>query len=218
MLPVIALFINYKKVKSNSICYIILIYCIVFFLLDFTFDYYIDFFKKNRDLRKVYYLFYTLSEYISFTAILFLKIKNRSFRKSIFVLSFLFIVFQTLYYLKFRFKTLDSIPIGIETIIIFIFIIYYFIEKFKESNTSALYTNYIFWIITGILIYLGGSFFFNILAAHLSVQQADKYWALSFLTDIIKNVLITIAIFIYAANPMKNSINKSTSVPYLDMI
>jgi len=218
LLPVVALLIHNKKVKGEFICYILLAYCILFFLLNIFFDYYLDFLTKNKDYRKAYYLLYTLFEYMSFTAILFFKIKNKSFKKSILLLSILFIAFQTIYYIKFHLKTLDSIPIGVETIIIFIYIIYYFNEKFRESNTNALYTNYIFWIIAGIMIYLGGSFFFNILANHLNSKQLDKYWALTFLTDIIKNIFITIAIFIYAAYPLRSTNNKSSSVPYLDMI
>jgi hypothetical protein len=69
------------------------------------------------------------------------------------------------------------------------------------------------------MVYLAGSFFFYILANHIGKKQLDEYWKLTYLTDIIKNIFITIAIFVYAFSP-KESIKKesSSSVPYLDMI
>jgi len=68
------------------------------------------------------------------------------------------------------------------------------------------------------MIYLGGSFFFNILANHLDPKQLSEYWNLTFLADIFKNIFIAIAIFVYAVNPKDTTKKQSSSIPYLDMI
>jgi hypothetical protein len=49
----------------------------------------------------------------------------------------------------------------------------------------------------GIFFYLAGSFFFNILANHLSSAELDQYWSYSYLFDVIKNILITVGLLIY---------------------
>jgi len=71
-----------------------------------------------------------------------------------------------------------------------------------------------FWIVCGIIFYLGGSFFFNILANHLTQAVLSKYWFYSYSFDIIKNVLFAIAITLFAKQNRKN-IKEIT--PYLDI-
>lgn len=190
-------------------------YGIVFFLLNYFFDE----IASNKTFLKIYYLLYTLLEYFFFSYILYIKIKSSVFKKLIFACSILFFVFASLYYLFYKYKTLDSIPIGIETILIFIYIVYYFNEVFRDSKTNIIYTNYTFWILVGLMIYLGGSFFFNILANHLNPKELLEYWTLTFLADIIKNILLAISIFICAHYPEKNKESSSSlSIPNLDMV
>ena len=41
---------------------------------------------------------------------------------------------------------------------------------------------------------------------------------MTYIAETIKNVLFTIAIFVYVRNPIEKDRNKSKNVPYLDMI
>jgi hypothetical protein len=66
------------------------------------------------------------------------------------------------------------------------------------------------------MLYLGGSFFFYILANHMNRQQVLKFWTLSYLTDIVKNILFTVSIFIFSKNRQKQK-NDKPSIPNLDM-
>ena len=166
--------------------------------------------------RRLYYGGYTLIEYLSFALIFWLIINNTTFKKVIVALSILFILFQVAYYSTVKFRRLDSVPVGIETIIIFIYIIYYLFEQFKSTKAQSLYENYLFWVCIAVMFYLAGSFFFYILANHLDKSQISEYWYLSFNADIIKNTLFAIAILVYARK--NHEIKKSTSIPYLDMI
>ena len=112
---------------------------------------------------------------------------------------------------------MDSVPIGIETILIFIYIFCFFYESSKLTKDNYIYNQYCFWIAVGILIYLGGSFFFYILIDHLDKAEIDSFGNLTFLAEIIKNILFSAAILIYARQPKKTS-KKPPTVPYLDMI
>lgn len=100
----------------------------------------------------------------------------------------------------------------------FVYIFIFFYQYFKNSNVP-IFTNYSFWVVTGILIYLGSTFFFNILADEIAPEQIESIWDLTFFGDIIKNILIAVAIIIYVKYPPRETPNqKSSSVPYLDMV
>jgi hypothetical protein len=139
------------------------------------------------------------------------------FKKIILLISAIFICFQIFYYFLVPFKRLDTIPIGIESILIFVFIIYYFFEQFKISKDELIYLNYFFWVAIGIMIYLGTTFFFNILANHLD-KQIRAYWFLSYSGDILKNCLFVVGILVYLKKGVRLPEKNSKSVPYLDMI
>ena len=75
-----------------------------------------------------------------------------------------------------------------------------------------------FYLVVGILIYLGATFFFNILANNVSKEQSDRYWHFTYIPEIIKNILFMLAVLIHSRFPSGNQPKKSESVPYLDMI
>jgi hypothetical protein len=110
----------------------------------------------------------------------------------------------------------DSLPIGVETILLFSYIIFYFYEQFKQPNPDYVYRNPTFWIFFGILIYLGGSFFFNILADYMNKKTVVKLWSLTFIGDIVKNLLFLYALFLIK-NHSKSQLHQKKSIPHLDM-
>ncbi len=105
---------------------------------------------------------------------------------------------------------MDSVPVGVETILVFLFTFYFFYEEFKKEN-QLLIRKPMFWISIGIFFYLAGSFFFNILANHMTQEELDDYWYYTYLFDIVKNICIVIGFIIYKPK------NKMDSLPYLDM-
>ncbi len=84
------------------------------------------------------------------------------------------------------------------------------------KNTLNLYVYNIptFWIAVGILIYLGGSFFFFILANHISQEQLLKYRFLTYIAETIKNILFAVALIMYLRQSRENT--KKQTVPNLD--
>jgi len=204
-----------KSKNRDTIAISIAVYGIVFSAI--LLSYYS--LPSDKEFRKVVQLLYTFLEYSFFAFIFWSNIKSKGFRKLMVLFSFLFLIFQVIYFFESKLTRLDSIPIGIETILILVYITYFFFESFKNTTTNNyLYNHYCFWISVGILIYLGGSFFFYILVDELSKEQEETFGKMTFVAEIIKNILFGTAVYIYTRYPNKETNKKNQSIPYLDMI
>lgn len=207
LLPPLVILLSIKKTGLENIFIALFLYGVCFFFLNRYYD------ALAEKFGKYYYPIYTLLEYIVFTFIIWHNLSGKTIKKLIIVLSVFFVCFQTFYAVYFRFRTMDSIPTGIETILIFIYIFTYFYEQFKATQTQFLYETYFFWIAIGIMIYLGGSFFFYILANHMNRAQINQYWFLTFIIESLKNLLFAYSIYIYIIKAQKKS---PSSLPNLD--
>jgi hypothetical protein len=169
-------------------------------------------------MRKVHWSVYTFVEYNSFALVFWQSIISKKFRTFIVILSVCFISFQVMYFLTSTLSSkhvnLDSVAIGIETILIFVYSFYYLYQEFRNPNAPFIVMQPMFWIVCGIIFYLGGSFFFNILANHLSQEVLDDYWPYSYLFDIIKNILFAVAVPLFARESGKKI---KDHLPYLDI-
>lgn len=169
-----------------------------------------------NDLPKgIRIVLYTFLEYSVFTLLFYLNIKNKKTRIAIVILSLAFNLFQIIYYLFVKVKHVDSIPIGIESILVFIYIFLFLYEHFNDTEAEYIYNHHCFWIAVGLLIYLGGSFFLNILVNFLSTEEYNKYWFLNYIADTLKNILFAVSIIIFSRKP--NEISTPKSIPYLDL-
>jgi hypothetical protein len=193
----IPLFLLVRKCKLSGIIVVLFIYGITFFLLN---NYYYDFPKKYRQLIQAVY---TFLEYLTFSFIIWEGLKNKFFRKLIAVLCVLFLIFIICFNLLSGVNRIDSIPVGVESILIFIYSFFYFRQFFTSPGLIS-FKSPGFLIIVGILIYLGGTFFFNIFANYLSVSEMHQYWWLTYIPEIIKNILFTVAIFKIMPHVKKN--------------
>ncbi len=187
-------------------------YGLVFFVILFFYH------DTPKDIRKYIQAFYTILEYSFFTFIFWYNIRHKSFKKFILITSLFFISFQIFFVSTASFKRLDSIPIGIETILLFVYIFYFFYEFSKQIKDTFIYNHYTFWIAVGIMIYLGGSFFFYILINNLDQSEVDKFGDMTYVAEIIKNILFALSIFIYKKFPVNRAHNHPKKIPNLDMI
>jgi hypothetical protein len=170
-----------------------------------------------KEYKGYFQILYTYLEYLAFTFIFWSNIKNDLFKKFIIAVSILFFVFQIFFALTTSIKRLDSIPVGIETIFIFIYIFYFFYEFSKNTKDTFIYNHFCFWIAVGILIYLGGSFFFYILINNLNQNEVEKFGNMTYIAEIIKNLLFVFALIIYKRSPSNKTNNLSKNIPNLDM-
>ena len=209
ILPVLFFLTKTKKRDGK----ILAIYGVVFCSLLF-FYYYIP----KQFIKTAYQPLYTFLEYFFFAIIYYNNTENRKFKRIIVGLSALFFMFQILYVLFIEKGRVDSVVIGVESILIFIYIILFFFENLNNTKGINIYSNHCFWISIGLLFYLGGSFFLNILANTLSDEDFKKYWFLNFIADTIKTLLFAIGLLILAYKTKKKTIHNPTSVPNLEMI
>jgi hypothetical protein len=191
----------------------IAIYGLLFSFLLFSYD-----FLPKGEYRRTFQICYTFFEYSVFAFLFWLNIENLRFRRFIFFFSLLFLGFLIFYYFSATLIRMDSIPVGIETILIFVYISYFFYETFKKNATFSINNHYCFWLCVGVLIYLGGSFFFYILINDLTEEQVTAFGNLTYVAEIIKNILFLIALLIYSKFPNRQMNKKQDSIPFLDLI
>lgn len=187
---------------------IITLYSIVAFALLSIFRYLSD------NLVSVYFVVYTAFEYIFFSLLILTALKSRKIRLIIFSYSIIFLLFQIIFGLTSH--RLDSISIGIETILIFISIFLFFYDHSQSNKAGYIYNHPVFWLSVGMLLYLGGTFFINILVNYMSKDEYENYWHLTYFAEIIKNILFAVSILIPSHQYKLNPIN-SSNLPYLDM-
>lgn len=205
-------FLLFRKKSKDNVIPILALYGI--FCFSFLFLYF-DIPKENR---KYLSSIYTFLEYSVFAFIFWSYLKSKKIRLFILVASLLFLAFQVYYAITGKVRKIDSVPIGIETILMLFYIVYFFYEFSKNLSTLFIYNHFVFWISVGILIYLGGSFFFFMLINNLSKEQVRAFGDLTYIAEILKNILFSIAIFVHAKYNLFAIKEKSTSLPFLDMI
>ena len=179
-----------------------LLFLAAYSLLDLFLNYYTKNFNKTLSLYV--WSTFTLVEYALFTYILWLNIKNKIFKKAILWISIAFISFTVIYNVKTNFKNIDSIPIGMETILIFIYSFFYLYEQMNDATVLFIYSKYQFWVVIGFLIYLAGSFFIFIFANR--VKDVARYWYITNAFYVFMNLMFLIAFYI--------KIKKSRSFPF----
>jgi len=65
------------------------------------------------------------------------------------------------------------------------------------------------------MLYLGGSFFFYILANHMEEAELKKYWYITFIIETIKNIFFALAIVVHSKFKSKQKI-PNQNIPFLD--
>jgi hypothetical protein len=199
----------HKKVKKESGLWVLAAY----FLADIGLNYAII--NASRKWFPILYTLYTIIEFSSFAWFLWFQIKNKAVKKGIIFSTLAFGLFSIIYFYNVEFISIDTIPIGVETILILLFSFFYLYEQMNDPGSLFIYNKYPFWIIAGIMIYLAGSFFIYIFAYQVNNSVLHQYWLLTNVFTIIRNILAIIAILIYVKQ-QKNPNPKKHLYPYLN--
>jgi hypothetical protein len=202
-----------KKTKKEKGLIAIVIYCLVDLLINCL----LLLPKSLVYIPKKTFLyigaFFTLLEYSTFTLVLWLSIRSKNFKKFVVISSVIFILTATFYNIRTNFLNIDSVPIGIETILILIFSFYYLYEQMNDTQTLFIYTRYQFWIVVGFMIYLAGSFFVYIYASQIDHDLLKQYWFVTNVFYVFMNSFFIIGILVSRKNKIPTPIlNK----PYLN--
>ena len=139
---------------------------------------------------------FTIVEF-SFLSYFFYLIFSKPQVKHIIKITFLaFIVFAVIdYFIINKMQSLDSITIGIESIIIIIFAIYYLFINLRDSVNFSIYSTFDFWAVITLLIYFAGTFFIYLLVEGNkgNMEFRKVYIILNSSFNIIKNILLATA-------------------------
>jgi hypothetical protein len=157
--------------------------------------------------NKVYPIF-TFFESLFFAVFFYSVIKKESLRKWIVIVTIIFSVSLISYYYYTYFilsqnPWIDSIPIGFETIIVFIFSFFYFFEQMNDTTSLFIYNKPSFWGVLGILLCLAGSFFVYIFANQIDRNELGKYWIITNVSVLVRNIFFALAIFIQSNQSLK---------------
>ncbi len=203
-IPVFFFFFFFKKSRPIRALWVIITYCTYNFLTDFIYRY-----IPSRPSELFIYSLFTFVEYYLFTYALYIVIKNQRFKRVIIILGILFTIFLLIYDFTATQNSIDSIPIGMEAILVLIFSFYYLFERMNDTSTLFIYNHYSFWIILGMLLYLAGSFFIYIFSAQLLSEhrgsEVAHYWIFTNIFSILKNIFFAIAIIINAKQSERES-------------
>ncbi|HEY9363855.1 MAG TPA: hypothetical protein VIQ00_11370, partial [Chitinophagaceae bacterium] len=158
-----------------------------------------------------------LSEYGLFALFIWLNIKSTAFKKTILFTSLLFCLFIIGYSVTVPIKTIDTIPIGIETILILIFSFYFLYERMNEPSILLVYNDFRFWVVLGMVLYLAGSFFIYILSDQMQREKFDQLQIFTYIFYTLKNLFFALGIFVHSKEEPKPANNTKNEIPYLDI-
>lgn len=185
-----------KKTKKEKGLIGIAIYCLIDLLINIPLLIAESSFYIPKKTFLYIGAFFTLLEYLVFTFFLWFCIRNEKFKKFIIISSILFVLASTLYNIRTNFLNIDSVPIGMETILILVFSFNYLYEQMNDTKTLFIYTQYQFWMIIGFMIYLAGSFFVYIYASQIDHDLLKQYWFVTNIFYVLMNILFVIGILI----------------------
>lgn len=200
----------FSKTKTNRNLWVIVLSCFFSVIILLTSG-----LVKKTDRHYLYSLF-VLIEYSFFAFFLWTNLQNVKSKIILLSLSMFFGIFIIISTLSFKITRLDSISIGIESIIVLTFSIFLLFEMLNSLKDTFIYDDHRFWIIMGIVLYLAGSFFIYIFDETLSSNQRNAFWFLTWIFYIIKALFFSIGIIILLRK-YKAPSNHSKTIPYLDM-
>lgn len=183
--------------KVNRSLWLLMAYCFINSLVNYTGLY------VSSKVGYYLYALYTIIEYCVFAYFILYNLQKKLPKKMIVYASVAFIAFNIYHTLYSKPRGLDSVPIAIETILIFLYCFYYLYVQMSEIEEIFIYNTYQFWIIIGIMVYLGGSFFIYISANVAPSKTLHQFWFLTYVFYIVKNIFFAIGIF-YLGQKSKN--------------
>jgi len=196
LIPIGLYIFFWKRLNKVYPLLIIIIYSLIEFLTNLVSDE----LRSQRSQLVILYSFFTIVEYALFACFFYLLISNIKIRKIIIVASIAFMIFSCCYFLFVKYRFLDSVPIGVETILVLTYAFYYLFEQLEPTTNSLIYQRYHFWLVAGIMIYLAGSFFIYIFANQVDNKTRHDYWVFQNAFTILKNMCFGISIITYTRN------------------
>lgn len=81
----------------------------------------------------------------------------------------------------------------IEYISILALTVYYYYEQVIKINTTFIFSQPRFWIVTAYLIYIGGTFFLSLYLPTFNHEDQEKYYVLNYIFVMLRTILLCVA-------------------------
>ena len=121
---------------------------------------------------------------------------NRRIKQLLFVIGFGLISYWLYEFLTTGDNDYLNTWVTIENICILAFALYYYYEQIVKINTTSIYSQPRFWIVTAYLIFIAGTFFLLLYLPTFSLEDRGKYYVLNNVFLILRTLLISFAMLI----------------------
>jgi hypothetical protein len=204
LLPIL-FFILFRPGRGAKELWVVFFYVIFSLLVDST----VALLSTKKDDHPAFILLFTLIDYIFVYSILRLLLQTRLIKNILNITSLLFVIYiGLLYFIGNVHSYSKSLPL--ESIIVLIFCILYLFEQLNKPEEPFIYSFPGFWIILAFLVYTSGTLFLYIVRT-IDFHEADKWWVIHNVCNIVTNCLIALAFFIHYRN--SKSKNPSKKIP-----
>ncbi|WP_345253070.1 hypothetical protein [Flaviaesturariibacter amylovorans] len=208
LLPILFFFWKYKSLRNSLPLKIVAAYCACEFVTNYT-----SLWVPVSQIRNLYSIF-TALEYGLFAFLFFLFIANTKAKKGIYLISFGFYLFWCLYRIFGKYRVLDSIPIGVETILILLMAFWYLFEQMDKVTDGFIYNRYHFWIACAIMLYLAGSFFCYIFANQVDKSIINIFWMFTNIFTTIKCSFFLVAMLVAVDNRRNGKVGRLNQLSF----
>lgn len=214
LLPIVIFLVFHKRNKVGKL-WVIFLYAVLSIFFDAAFSA-----IPEGDEDPEFYLFslFSIVEFSLFTAFIFLQIKLKSKRRFIGASAILFYGFAIYNIINGPQKSFDTLPASIECVLVILYCILCYFEQMRTPEVSFIYSSKVFWITTAVLIYVAATLFLFISTAYFTGEERDNYWSINFISNILKNILLSIAFILpkhKSPSPSDNDLyNKAFAPPF----
>lgn len=197
LLPLLVFLLFSKRIAGKE-AMVLLGYIVYSFLTDLT-STSLDFFRISKDsINPFLYSLFTIVEFTAFALFFKYILRNIAIRRIIKISIFAFPLFAivNLILLFNNNSQFDTFPVVFQAICIMALCVIYFFDQIREPKTLFIYTTFEFWAVTGILVYLSGTFFIYMFTYSMTDEELDRYWFINYIFNIIKNLFLALAFYV----------------------
>ncbi|MBS1932788.1 MAG: hypothetical protein JST96_02240 [Bacteroidetes bacterium] len=117
-------------------------------------------------------------------------------KKIIIFLSIGFVVYMIIYFIRNDITTFDAIPSSIEDLLLMMYCIMYMYEQIAKPQIGFIYATPNFWVVLAFFVYTSSTLFLFITTSSFSGDEKDKYWLINLISNIVSNILLSIAFIV----------------------
>jgi hypothetical protein len=195
------LFKSNNRLSLKVIC----IYVVTAFLADTISAWYQ---ASNGILLFYTYSIFTICEYTFFAWYTFALMTRRVLKKTIVVLSAFFYLVSFYFFYTDDSYSFDSNAASILLLLSITYCFFILYELLNDRNILVIYQTSHFWIAIGIMIYCAGNFFLFLYVKFMNQAFLVDVWDITRLSNIMKNILFTIAFIIPKPITINNKSNR----------